>query len=92
MDWIDKNQIARRNLSPDDFRLAVGRLYNRTKKAHGGERVSSGQNVHMPRTAETIARESGVDERTVRRAGKLAEAALHARGGVGAVRRGRWHG
>ena len=79
MDWIDKNQIARRNLSPDDFRLAVGRRYNRTKKskadagAIGG--ASTGQNVRcLPTTAQTIARESGVDERTVRRAGKLAEA------------------
>lgn len=73
-DWIDKNQIARRNLTPDDFRLAVGRRYNRTKKAQGGDHKSTGQNVRLVNQAETIARESGVDERTVRRAGKLAEA------------------
>ena len=78
MDWIDKNQIARRNLSPDDFRLAVGRRYNRTKKAQGGtganQHKQTGQNVQSATTAAAIAAESGVDERTVRRAGKLAEA------------------
>jgi len=74
-DWIDKNQIARRNLSPDDFRLAVGRRYNRTKKAaHRPEKNADNLSTLPERTAETIARESGVDERTVRRAGKLAEA------------------
>jgi phage N-6-adenine-methyltransferase len=79
MDWIDKNQIARRNLSPDDFRLAVGRRYNRTKKAandggKGTPKATDGQNVQRLHTAATIAAESGIDERTVRRAGKLAEA------------------
>jgi len=76
MDWIDKNQIARRNLTPDDFRLAVGRRYNRTKKdAHAGVNQHSSVTDKMSTTtAETIAAESGVDERTVRRAGKLADA------------------
>lgn len=78
-DWIDKNQIARRNLSPDDFRLAVGRRYNRTKKAaHAGVNQHSVVTDKMSTTtAETIAQESGVTERTVRRAGKLAEAVEH---------------
>jgi ParB family chromosome partitioning protein len=78
MDWIDANQIARRNLSPDDFRLAVGRRYNRTKRQDGGhgDQKSGGQNVR-PNQAAAIAAESGVDERTVRRAGKLAEAVEH---------------
>ena len=47
------------------------------KKAQGGtganQHKQSGQIVQSA-TAQTIARESGVDERTVRRAGKLAEA------------------
>jgi len=77
MDWIDKNQIARRNLTPDDFRLAVGRRYNRTKKvAHGREgRTFSEDQIDPPKsTAETLATEHGISPATVKRAGKLAEA------------------
>ena len=82
MDWIDKNQLARRNLTPEQASLARGRRYNRTKKAVsnpqglGGKsgKIVAGQNVRRQTTAETIARESGVTERTVRRDGKLAEA------------------
>ena len=79
MDWIDRNQLARRNLTADAFKLAMGRRYNRKKKGipnPDGEnqyREVSGQNVHQPNTAETIAQEYGVTERTVRRAGKFAE-------------------
>jgi DNA modification methylase len=75
MDWIDANQLARRNLTPDAFRLALGRRYNRVKKAaHGreGRTFSGGQSDH-PKTAERLAKEHGVDERTVRRAAKFAE-------------------
>jgi len=76
MDWIDKNQMARRNLTPDEFQLALGRRYNRTKKAaHDGgkgEGRSGGQNDHHLKTAEAIASEHGVSEKTVRRAGKFA--------------------
>ncbi len=76
MDWIDKNQIARRNLSPDDFRLAVGRRYNRMKRtmAEAGAMRGASDKLSEAPTSAIIARESGVDERTVRRAGKLAEA------------------
>lgn len=31
--WIIKNQLGRRNLSPDDFKLLVGQLYNQRKKS-----------------------------------------------------------
>lgn len=43
-DWIDKNQLGRRNLTPDQMSLLRGRRYNRTKGAHGGDRKSKGQN------------------------------------------------
>jgi hypothetical protein len=32
-DWIDKNQLGRRNLTADAFTLLLGRRYNRAKKA-----------------------------------------------------------
>lgn len=32
MDWMDANQLGRRNLTPDAFTLLLGRRYNRAKK------------------------------------------------------------
>lgn len=72
-DWIDRNQLGRRNLTQQQASLLRGRRYNRTKKDHGGDRRSSGQNVHL-KTAESLAAEHGVDEKTIRRDGEFAEA------------------
>ncbi len=77
--WIDANQLGRRNLSPDARKLLLGRLYNRVKKAQGAPEGNanrskqSGQNAHF-KTAEKLAADHGVNESTVRRAGKFAEA------------------
>lgn len=78
-DWIDRNQLGRRNLTPDQASLLRGRRYLRTKKtpaeagAVGGS--SSGQNVQrsVP-TAERLAQQHGVTERTIRRDGDFAAA------------------
>ena len=40
MDWMDANQLGRRNITPDQFTLLLGRRYNRAKKSHGGDRKS----------------------------------------------------
>lgn len=77
MDWMDTNQLGRRNLSPVDFKLALGRRYNRTKKTQGGDRKSeesNTQNGNLISTAEKLASQHGVSKNTVIRAGKLAEA------------------
>ena len=75
-DWIDRNQLGRRNLSKQDYKLLLGRRYNRAKKANGGDRKSEGQNAPVKeRTSAKLAKEHGVDEKTVRRAGKFQEAA-----------------
>ena len=78
-DWIDKNQLGRRNLTKDEWRELIGRRYNRKKKSKaeagsiGG--VSKGQNdTCLQSTAEVIAAEHGVSAATVKRAGKFAEA------------------
>jgi N6-adenosine-specific RNA methylase IME4 len=75
-DWMDRNQLGRRNLHPDAFTLLLGRRYNRAKKAEGGRtgRDFGVEKVATPKTAEKIAREHGVSEKTVRNAGKVAEA------------------
>jgi ParB-like chromosome segregation protein Spo0J len=79
-DWIDRNQLGRRNLSKQDYKLLLGRRYNRAKKAQGGTGANqhmeqSGQNAHSAKTASKLAKEHGVDEKTVRRAGKFQAAA-----------------
>ena len=82
-DWIDRNQLSRRNLTDDQRRLLRGRMYNRRKKAHGsapGENrrdvFVSGQTDHLqPKASSSIAQQYGVSERTVRRDGKFAEEA-----------------
>jgi len=75
--WMERNQLGRRNLSRSDFTLLLGRLYNRTKDPNGGH----GRKSHAyagrkhRRTADQLAEDYGVDEATVRRAGKFQEAA-----------------
>jgi hypothetical protein len=65
-DWIDANQLGRRNLTPDQRTLLIGRRYNRTKKsAHDGGKGKSrsgGQSGHhsVPKTGELIAKEHDI--------------------------------
>jgi len=76
-DWIDKNQLGRRNLTPDQMSLLRGRRYNRAKKTKaeagsmGGS--SKGQNdTCLPSTADRLAKEHGVSPATIKRDGKIA--------------------
>lgn len=80
INWIDDNQLGRRNLTADQFRFVLGRRYNREKKAQGG----TGANQHKSqrdqidtsaKTADRLAKEHGVSAATVKRAGKFAEEA-----------------
>lgn len=74
-DWIDANQLGRRNLNADQFNLLLGRRYNRTKKSHGGDRKSSPQNEDLKgKSAKTLAKQHGVSRATVERAGQFAAA------------------
>jgi hypothetical protein len=79
-EWIIKNQLGRRNLSPKDFKLLVGMLYNQRKKAVGSvnqHTVAKGQidpQQKQDSTAGAVAAETGVSPATVKRAGKLAAA------------------
>ena len=75
-DWIDKNQLGRRNLDPRAMSLLRGRRYNRTKNAAGGRsgRDFGADKMSTPNTAESLAAEHGVNEKTIRRDGEFAEA------------------
>lgn len=69
LDWIDKNQLGRRNLTPDQMRLIRGRRYNREKKApHRPEKGAQNDPLIEPeKTAERHARDAGVSPATIKR-------------------------
>lgn len=77
-DWMDRNQLGRRNLHPDAFTLLLGRRYNRAKKSQGAPEGNDNRSENKAeksstlKTAEKLAREHGVTEKTVRNAGKFA--------------------
>lgn len=74
-DWIDKNQLGRRNLDARQMSLLRGRRYNRTKKANDGSRGNQHtEALDKMSTAESLAAEHGVNEKTIRRDGEFAEA------------------
>ena len=62
-EWMESNQLGRRNLTPDQFRYLLGRKYNRLKNKQGGN-TSNRQNVAL-----NVANDHGVSDRTVERAG-----------------------
>ena len=82
--WICKNQLGRRNLTPEQRKYLVGKQYEAEKESVGGHRdmerdkagqfTASGQNdpLRTDRTSERIAKEIGASERFVRRAEEFA--------------------
>ena len=77
--WICKNQLGRRNLSPERKKFLLGKEYESTKLAVGGQPGNCNkvnrcdQNDHIDSeksTCERIAVEHGVGSATVRRAEK----------------------
>jgi N6-adenosine-specific RNA methylase IME4 len=74
-DWVDRNQLGRRNLHPDQFALLVGRRYNRAKKQGARTDLTFRQSDgRSEQTAAKIARDHGLGTRTVERAGQFADA------------------
>ena len=80
--WICKNQLGRRNLTPEQKKYLIGKQYEAEKSSHGASRfqgnqyskVVSGHFVHSPqKTSERIAQENGVNEKYVRRAEHFAK-------------------
>ena len=82
--WICKNQLGRRNLTPQQFKYLVGQQYEAEKctSNYNGNRFASGdksrcvQNEHTykpERTAERIARENNLSDSYVRRAEHFAK-------------------
>lgn len=79
-EWIIKNQLGRRNLTPEQRLRLIGQMQENRKKSHGNnaERDDSGkyligQNEPTGSTAAQIAKEVGVSESTVKRAEKFSK-------------------
>jgi len=79
--WICKNQLGRRNLTPEQKKVLIGTQYKMEKASHGGDRKadtpkSSYQNdnlIEQERTSARIARENGVSQISVIRAEKYVD-------------------
>ena len=77
IDWIINNQLGRRNLTPANQSYLRGLQYQREKSKHGGDRKSEesrGQNVPLISTAQRLAEQHGVAERTIKRDAEFTEA------------------
>lgn len=79
LNWIIHNQLGRRNLNPNDASYLRGKLYIAEKKDEGrpkqDEKRSQDGHVSEPeRTAEKLAKETGVSANTIQRDAKKAEA------------------
>ncbi|MCD7817661.1 MAG: hypothetical protein LUH07_01210 [Lachnospiraceae bacterium] len=81
MAWICKNQLGRRNLTPEQKKYLIGKQYGMEKSSHGGDRKSmatksSSQNGNLiseKKTCEKIAKENNVGKNYVIRAKEYAD-------------------
>lgn len=74
--WICKNQLGRRNLTPEQKKYLIGKQYEaekQTQKFRGNQHTSgSGQNEQNLTTGERIAKETNTSDSYVRRAERFA--------------------
>ncbi|MCC8105972.1 MAG: hypothetical protein LIO99_08220 [Clostridiales bacterium] len=85
LSWICKNQLGRRNLTPQQKKYLIGQRYEAEKMAYGAtdgfrgnqhSKVVSGQNDHLPDSGKTrskIAAETNTSDSYVKRAEKYAQ-------------------
>ena len=92
-DWMYRNQLGRRNLTQEQRAYMIGKMYEARKHTRGGNRgtehddsgrfTASAHDAHlrlMPETtSESVGRDAGVNQATVRRSEKFAH-------GVDAIR------
>jgi hypothetical protein len=69
-------ELARRNLSPEQMSYLRGVRYKLEKQEHGGHLPKKGSSHfdNFPKTAEKIAKETGVSSATILRDAKFVEA------------------
>lgn len=66
-DWMVDNQLGRRNLNPDQLSYYRGLKYERLKKSRGGYDKVLSKGHSGPLTAEILAKEFNVSEKTIKR-------------------------
>lgn len=72
--WIDTNQLGRRNLTPDFISLLRGRVYERTKKQGERTDLTFPQNEEKLQTSQELAERFGVSRATIERDAQFARA------------------
>lgn len=75
--WICKNQLGRRNLTPEQKKYLIGKQYEAEKQSHGGDRKSKYQNDTLNEgetTGDRIASENNMSRISVIRAEAYAAA------------------
>jgi len=79
--WVDQNQLARRNLTDEQRRYLLGRIYERQKKNQvlnlkpfQRGKIYPSEKVGSHATAKAIAKSAGVSEKTIRSSAKFARA------------------
>ena len=85
-EWMYKNQLGRRNLTDEQRKYTIGKMYEARKKSVGEHKgnqyvkMEAGQNDQIPTRRETkdgtagqIGKEVGMGEKNVRRAEKFAQ-------------------
>jgi len=71
--WVAENQLGRRNLTPEAQSYLRGTLYNNTKRQGSRSDLTSGQSAQKLTTAQQLAAQHKVDEKTIRRDADFAE-------------------
>ncbi len=74
--WIVRQQLARRNLTPEAAAFLRGQRYLAEKQSHGGDRKGEGSRDHNGplKTAQRLAREYKLGETTIKRDANFARA------------------
>ncbi|MBU2724808.1 ParB N-terminal domain-containing protein [Acidithiobacillus ferridurans] len=73
LDWVDKNQLGRRNLTDEERSLTIGRVYQRVRDARSQAR-QTGSEGGDGRTVDAVANEWRVSSGTVKRSADFADA------------------
>jgi len=74
-DWIDRNQLGRRNLNEQQYLYFVSRVYRRLKKAEGFQKAGPGRGKTLPqneavfseRTSQAVGRQFNMSHAKVER-------------------------
>lgn len=76
LDWVDKNQLGRRNLTDEERTLTVGRVYQRMRDHRAAVRVSGDTSGEQQKgkTANQVAEDWNMSPATVKRSSDFASA------------------